>query len=76
MRDVSYALPAIHPTFAIPVSEGTANHTAGFTESAATEEAHERTLRAARALAMTALDLAGRPDLLAHARAEFTREMG
>ena len=73
MGDVSYVVPAIHPTFAIPVTPGAANHTAGFTACAATDEAHELTLRAAKALAMTAVDLFAQPELLSDARAAFEK---
>jgi amidohydrolase len=70
MGNVSYAVPSIHPMFGIP-THGAANHTAGFTACAATEEAHAATLRAAKAMAMSALDLYAGPDLLAAAKAEF-----
>ena len=73
MGDVSYLVPSIHPSFAIPVTVGTANHTAGFTACAATGEAHEATLRAAKALAMTAVELFANPDLLESTRAEFAK---
>jgi amidohydrolase len=69
MGNVSYEVPSIHPTFAIP-SEA-ANHTAGFTAAAASEEAHRATLRASKALALTALDLYLEPGRLAAAHAEF-----
>ncbi|KAI0364207.1 hypothetical protein BV20DRAFT_956760 [Pilatotrama ljubarskyi] len=36
--NVTYALPALHPSFAIPTRGG--NHTIAFTEAAATKEAH------------------------------------
>ena len=73
MGDVSYLVPSIHPSFAIPVTVGTANHTAGFTACAGTGEAHEATLRAAKALAMTAVELFANPDLLESTRAEFAK---
>jgi metal-dependent amidase/aminoacylase/carboxypeptidase family protein len=71
MGNVSYVVPSIHPTFAIPVTAGAANHTPGFTACAATEEAHAATIRAAKAMAMTALDLYARPDVLEAVRSEF-----
>jgi hypothetical protein len=71
MGNVSYTVPSIHPTFAIPAPNGAANHTPGFTACAATDEAHAATLRAAKAMAMTALDLYAGPELLAAAKAEF-----
>ena len=69
MGNVSYAVPAIHPMFGIPSMAG--NHTPGFTDAAATPEAHQATIRASKALAMTALDLYLRPELMAAAKAEF-----
>ena len=71
MGNVSYVVPSIHPVFGIPVEDGAGNHTPGFTAAAATEEAHRATLRASKALAMTALDLYANPDLLKKAWAEF-----
>ena len=76
MGDVSYVVPSIHPMFGIPVTHGAGNHTPGFTACAATPEAHENTLRAAKALAMTAIDLYSRPELLASAASEFRKAMG
>ena len=70
MGNVSYAVPSIHPAFAIPTEAP--NHTAPFTAAAATEEAHRATLRAAKALAMTAFDAYLRPETLAAAKREFT----
>jgi amidohydrolase len=71
MGDVSYVVPSIHPMFAIPTEDG--NHTPGFTAAAATPEAHAAAMRAAKAMAMTALDIFGRPDVLDAAKAEFAR---
>jgi amidohydrolase len=69
MGNVSHVVPSIHPMFAIPTEAG--NHTPGFTAAAATAEAHQAMRTAATALAMTALDLYLRPDLLKAARADF-----
>jgi amidohydrolase len=72
MGNISYAVPSIHPSFGIPTDA--VNHTPGFTASAATPEAHRRMLRAAKALALTAIDLYGRPEMLARARHEFEQK--
>lgn len=69
MGNVSYMVPTIHPAFAIPTEA--ANHTAPFTAAAATEEAHRATLRAAKALAMTALDIYLGSGVLERAQREF-----
>ncbi len=69
MGNVSHVVPSIQPTYAIPCEAG--NHNAGFTAAAATPEAHAAALRAAKALAMTALDALFRPDVLDAARHDF-----
>ena len=71
MGNVSHVIPSIHPLFAIPVEDGAGNHTPGFTACAATPEAHEAAARAAKAMAMAAIDLIAAPELLAAAKAEF-----
>lgn len=71
MGNVSHVVPSIQPTYAIPSEAG--NHTAGFTASAATAEAHLAALRAAKALAMTALDALFQPEVLAAAVEDFHR---
>ncbi|KAH9830607.1 uncharacterized protein C8Q71DRAFT_885908 [Rhodofomes roseus] len=53
--NVTYALPALHPSFAIPTIENGGNHTIAFAESAASEAAHKATLDVAKALAATAV---------------------
>jgi metal-dependent amidase/aminoacylase/carboxypeptidase family protein len=69
MGNVSYVVPSIHPMFRIPTAA--ANHTAGFTEAAATPEAHRAMLRASTALALTALDAYLRPGVLEQVTREF-----
>lgn len=49
---MTYEIPSIHPSFAIPTKPEGGNHTIGFTEAARTEEAHEATLRVAKGLAL------------------------
>ncbi|KAJ6555742.1 hypothetical protein B0H10DRAFT_1207258 [Mycena sp. CBHHK59/15] len=51
--NVSYALPALHPGFAIPTEPNGGNHTIGFTRAAASEEAHAATMLVTRGLAHT-----------------------
>lgn len=71
MGDVSYVVPSIHPMFGIPCPAGEGNHTPGFTAAAATPEAHEAAMRAAKGLALTALDLYLKPGMLEAASREF-----
>ncbi|KAL1709444.1 hypothetical protein EV121DRAFT_194702 [Schizophyllum commune] len=51
--NVTYALPALHPGFAIPTVPGGGNHTPEFTAAAATPEAHAACLDVSKALALT-----------------------
>jgi metal-dependent amidase/aminoacylase/carboxypeptidase family protein len=73
MGNVSYVVPTIHPMFEIPCDPNNANHTAPFTEAAATDEAHERTIRVAKAMARAAYDLVADPALLTAAREDFAK---
>jgi amidohydrolase len=69
MGNVSHVVPSIQPGYAIPCEAG--NHNPGFTAAAATPQAHAAALRAAKAMAMTALDVCVLPEVLAAAQAEF-----
>ena len=69
MGNVSHVVPSIHPIFRIEAESG--NHTAGFTAAAAAESAHEAALRAATAMAATALDWLSDPALREAADADF-----
>ncbi|KAG5350838.1 hypothetical protein C0989_009061 [Termitomyces sp. Mn162] len=53
--DVCYALPSLHPGFAIPTIENGGNHTSGFKTSAASLEAHYACLDVTKALAATGI---------------------
>jgi len=53
--NVSYAVPGLHPAFAIPTVENGGNHTRPFTDSARTSEAHTATLYAAKGIALAGL---------------------
>jgi metal-dependent amidase/aminoacylase/carboxypeptidase family protein len=72
--NVSHVVPAIQPVYAIPAETG--NHTAGFTAAAATAEAHRATLRAATALAWTALDAFLDGTTLDEAKRDFAEQNG
>ncbi len=69
MGNVSQVVPSIHPNFG--VGTPTFTHSPEFTAAAITDAAHESMLLTARALAMTAVDVALDPDLLARVKAEF-----
>lgn len=55
MGNVSHVIPAIHPFFAIPTKS--CNHTKEYADVAGLPEAQEPTLNAAKALAMTCLNV-------------------
>ena len=72
MGNVSYVVPAIHPMYGI--GDGTqVNHTREFTSAAGTPEAYHNTLNAAKAIAMTAVDLYTTPELVQQAKEAFNR---
>ncbi len=69
MGNVTYAVPGLHPSYAVESKAG--NHNAGFTEAAGSEEGHARMITASKALALTVLDLFAEPELLVEAKREF-----
>ncbi len=71
MGDISHAIVAIHPVFAISSpGEGTC-HEDAFVKHADSERGYNAMIRVAKALAMTAYDLLAEPELLSQAKAEF-----
>ncbi|KPP79285.1 peptidase M20 domain-containing protein 2-like [Scleropages formosus] len=68
--NVSFIVPGIHTYFYI--GSDAENHTEEYTAAAGAEKAQFYTLRTAKALAMTALDVLFRPELLQHIRDEFS----
>ena len=74
MGNVSHVVPSIHPVFGIPADAG--NHTPEFTEASAAPAAHDAMLVAAKAMAMTALDVLTDAGLRRRARAEFDAGTG
>ena len=72
IENVSQAIPTIHPYFRI-ASEDVPNHSRAFTDAAASPLARTAMVAAAKALAMTALDLLLQPGRLEAAKAEFAR---
>nr|XP_019940775.1 PREDICTED: peptidase M20 domain-containing protein 2 [Paralichthys olivaceus] len=67
--NVSFILPGIHPFFYIGTDAF--NHTKEYTEAAGAETAQLFTLRTAKTLAMTAVDVVCCPDLLRKVREDF-----
>jgi metal-dependent amidase/aminoacylase/carboxypeptidase family protein len=70
MGNVMQVLPAIHPYIAIS-DQTIPGHSTAFRDHAASPEALGRALIAAKALALTAIDVLSDPDVLKRARAEF-----
>ena len=71
MGNVSQVVPSIHPNFSVGAPVFT--HSPEFTAVSATDDAHAGMLRAAKALAMTAIDVALEPGLLERVKADFAR---
>lgn len=69
MGDVSQKIPAIHPYLAI--GKNIVGHTIEFREAALTEQGFRAMVTAARAMALTGLDVLTDPALLEEIRAEF-----
>ncbi|KAK8777680.1 hypothetical protein V5799_028982 [Amblyomma americanum] len=67
--NVSYEVPTIHPMYRILASGK--NHTPAFAQASNSSEAQPPTLRVAKMLALTALDLFTDPALVSQAKAEL-----
>ncbi|MBU6423397.1 MAG: M20 family metallopeptidase [Chloroflexota bacterium] len=72
MGNVSQVIPAIHPYVAI-APDGTPGHSIEFRDAAATPEAFDSAIAAAKAMALTAVDVLADRSLLESARDEFER---
>lgn len=70
MGDVSQRIPAIHPY--VTIGKDIAGHTVEFREAALTEQGFKAMLTAAKAMALTGLDVLTNPGFLAQVRAEFS----
>ena len=68
--NVSQVVPAIHPYIAIGPEE-IGGHTSEFEKASASPAGHEGLVHAAKALAMTAVDLLAEPENLAEAKQAF-----
>ncbi len=71
MGDISHLMPTIHPYLAI-APEKIAGHTVEFREYSISQAGRSAMLDAAKALAMTAIDLLANPKLLEDAKKEFS----
>ncbi|XP_077536517.1 peptidase M20 domain-containing protein 2-like [Haemaphysalis longicornis] len=72
--NVSHRVPTVHPMFGLVEEKGNrgpAHHTREFAVLAGAAESQAPTLRAAKTLALTVLDLLTNPELLREAKEEF-----
>ena len=72
MGNVSHVKPSIHPMFKIP-TEGP-NHTKAFTDASIKPEAQEPTIKIAKCIAMTAIDVLYDKKLLDQMYKDFNKE--
>jgi amidohydrolase len=70
MGDVSQTVPAIHPYIAI-CDPDIVGHSREFAVASASDRGHDAMIVAAKAMAMTAIDLFDSPGLVSRAREEF-----
>ncbi|KLU83750.1 peptidase M20 domain containing 2 [Magnaporthiopsis poae ATCC 64411] len=74
--NISYALPSVNASFAIPPGpKGGRNHSPDFEEAAGTRVAFERALRVGKALAGTAVDVLAKPGMLETIKEQWKRDM-
>ena len=71
MGNVSHVVPSTHVLYSIGTS--VPNHSHAFTAAAITEAAHEKTLIASKAMAMTAIDVLCNKDLIDKVRNDFIK---
>ncbi|MCK4566601.1 MAG: M20 family metallopeptidase [Candidatus Thorarchaeota archaeon] len=72
--NVSHVIPAIHPYISI-CDDSIAGHSIEFAEASASKRGHEVMLNAAKALAMTAIDLFTDSQMMDRVREEFRRNV-
>jgi amidohydrolase len=75
MGNVSQVVPALHPYIAIGPEE-LGGHTIEFREAAASTEGHEGMVKAAKLMAMTAVDLLAAPAILIEVKQAFEEQKG
>ncbi|KAF2690648.1 putative amidohydrolase [Lentithecium fluviatile CBS 122367] len=74
--NISYAMPSVNASFAIPPGEKAGPpHTPDFERASSTEEAFGRALRVAKALAGTAVDVLSVPGLVEEVKEQWRRDM-
>ena len=74
MGDLSHLVPSIHPYLSV-APENIAGHTVEFREFCISDSGKSAMLDAAKALAMTTVDLLSNPEILSKARAELNSRL-
>jgi amidohydrolase len=75
--NISYAMPSVNASFAIPPGpKGGPPHSPDFEGASGTREAFRRALRVAKALAGTAVDVLATPGLVGEVKEEWKRDVG
>ncbi|KAF7770400.1 hypothetical protein Agabi119p4_6374 [Agaricus bisporus var. burnettii] len=69
--NITYALPALHPSYSIPTLPRGGNHTPAFAEAAAGERAHEATMTVIKGLAMTGFRVVADTDFFTEVKGAF-----
>ena len=73
MGNISHAMPSLHPCY--KVGSGEVNHTREFTAVCGTDDAHDRTLNASKAMALALIDvLRGGEDMMKDIMAAFKKQ--
>ncbi|KAG5654312.1 hypothetical protein H0H81_004731 [Sphagnurus paluster] len=73
--NVSYAVPALHPLYGIPTVPNGGNHTPLFTAAAATQVAHDITMKVTKGLSLTSYRVLTDEDFLAEVKSAYKVQM-
>ncbi|XP_048768477.2 xaa-Arg dipeptidase-like [Ostrea edulis] len=73
MGNVSHVVPSLHPKFYIGTT--VSNHSKGFTTAAGADVAQGYSLAVAKALAMTAIDILSKPELIPKIQQDFHKDL-
>jgi hypothetical protein len=74
--NVTQVCPGIHAIYRIPTEGAASNHTKEFTAAAITEEAYQRAILTAKAMAATAWRVLADDDFAETVRSEFVQHHG
>ena len=71
MGNVSWVVPSFHGAFSIPAPPDVSMHNPGFAAAAATEEAHEAAIKAAKGMAMLGVRVVMDEEVIKGAKKDF-----